>query len=105
MQDAVYYYAVQFLLVCCAYHLAVAANGVERDEKVAADNILLAVVEGDDVGVVVVLQILAVNLKNLLVVAEDIIKVAYGVVVLGCYGTNLALYRWVVECRQVYIFR
>ncbi len=76
VQNTVDDYAVQLLLICRPHHFAVAAHGVERDEKVAADDIILAVVEGDDVGVIVMLQVLAVYLKNLLVVAEYVGNVA-----------------------------
>ena len=40
---------MKFLLVCGTNHFAVAAYGIERNEEVAADDIILAVVEGDDV--------------------------------------------------------
>ena len=54
VEDAVDDDAVQFLVVRLAELLGVGAHGVERDDEVAADGVAFAIVEGDDVGVVVV---------------------------------------------------
>ena len=77
---------MQLLLVCGTYYLAVASHSVERNEEVSAYRVALAVVECDDVGVVVMLQILAVHLKNLLVVAEYVGNVAYLLAILVAIG-------------------
>ena len=64
--------AMQFGIVVSAKKLGVGANGVEADEQVATQFVALAIVEGDDVGIVVVLQVLAVHLQYFLVVTEKI---------------------------------
>ena len=46
--------AMQFGIVVSAKKLRVGANGVEADEQVATQFVALAIVEGDDVGIVVV---------------------------------------------------
>ena len=50
----------------------VGADRIQADEEVAAQAVALAVVESDDVRVVIVLQVLAVHLQDLLVRAEDV---------------------------------
>ena len=45
---------------------------VEADKKVAADNCTLAVVERDDVSILIVLQELAVHTQDFLVIDKDI---------------------------------
>ena len=72
VKDAVYDHAMQFLLICGANLLAVASHGIQRDEKVTTYNILLTIVESDDVGVIVVLQVLTVYLKDLFIIAENV---------------------------------
>ena len=77
VEDAVNDDAVELVVVVLAELPGIGAHGVEADEEVAAHNIALAIVEGDDVGVVVVPQVLAVDLKNLVIVAEDVGHVAH----------------------------
>ncbi len=78
--------AMQLLIVFGGKLLAIAPHGVEADEEVATDDVALGVVEGDDVGVVVVLQELAVDLEDTLVVAEDVAHVAHLLAIGGGYG-------------------
>ena len=72
VQDAVDDDAVQLFVVRAAKLLGIAAHGVERDDDVAIDGVALIVVEGDDVGEIVVAQILAVDFEYLLVVDKEI---------------------------------
>ena len=95
MEDAVDDDAVELFIVGGALLLGIGAHGVEADEEVACDGVFLAgeegivaVVEGDDVGVVVVLQILTVHLKYFFVVAEDVADVPHPLSVGGCHGFN-----------------
>ena len=76
VQDAMDDGAMQLLVVRLAELLGVGAHGVEANEEVARDLIAARIVEGDDVGVVVVLQILPVHLQNLLIRAKDVADVA-----------------------------
>ena len=84
MEYAVYDDTQQLVVVRLAEELGVRAYGVERDDEVAVDDIAVGVVEGDDVGVVVVAEILAVHLENLLVVAEEIAYLSHSSAVRGC---------------------
>ena len=79
---------VQFVEEWCAYLFGVGGNGVERDIDVAIHACARGIIKGDDVGIVVVLKELAIDSKDLLVVAEDIVEVAYRVAVLGCGALN-----------------
>ena len=79
---------VQFVEEWCAYLFGVGGNGVERDIDVAIHACARGIIKGDDVGIVVVLKELAIDSKDLLVVAEDIVEVAYRVTVLGCGALN-----------------
>ena len=79
---------VQFVEEWCAYLFGVGGNSIERDIDVAIHACARGIIKGDDVGIVVVLKELAIDSENLLVVAEDIIEVAYRVAVLGCGALN-----------------
>ena len=72
VQDAVDDDAVQLFVVRTAKLQGIAAHGVEGDDDVAIDGVALIVVEGDDVGEIVVAQILAVDFEYLLVVDKEI---------------------------------
>ena len=75
---------VQFVKERCAYLLGVGCNGFERYVNVAIHACARGIIKGDDVGIVVVLEKLLIDGKDLLVVAEDIVEVAYRVAVLSC---------------------
>ena len=75
---------VQFVEEWCAYLFGVGGNRVERYIDIAVHACARGIIKGDDVGIVVVLEKLLIDGKDLLVVAEDIVEVAYGVAVLSC---------------------
>ena len=66
----------------CAYLLGVGGNGVERYVNIAIHACARGIIKGDDVGIVVVLEKLLIDSKDLLVVAEDIVEVAHRVAIL-----------------------
>ena len=69
--------AVQLVVVLLAKLLGIGAHGVERYHDVAANDARLVVVEGYDVGVIVVAQVLVVYLKYLLVVHKHVAYLAH----------------------------
>ena len=71
-----YHHAVQLLIRLFAKLQGVAPYGIGADEEVAADFVSGGVVKGDDVGVIVMVQILAVYFQYLLIVAKNIGNVA-----------------------------
>ena len=75
VQHAVDENASEFVVKTCAYHLCVRPHGIQRDKDVAVEGVGGGVVEGDDVGVVVVAQELPVYFQLALVGAEDIVDV------------------------------
>ena len=75
---------VQFVKERCAYLFGIGGNRVERYIDVAVHACARGIIKGDDVGIVVVLEKLLIDGKDLLVVAEDIVEVAYGIAVLSC---------------------
>ena len=79
---------VQLVDERCAYLFGIGGNRVERYIDVAIHACARGIIKGDDVGIVVVLKELAIDSKDLLVVAEDIVEVAYRVAVLGCGALN-----------------
>ena len=56
--------AVELVFVGLAEELSIGAHGVETDDKVTADYAALIVIEGNDVGVIVVAEIGVINLEN-----------------------------------------
>ena len=75
---------VQFVKERCAYLLGVGGNGVERYVNIAIHACARGIIKGDDVGIVVVLEKLLIDGKDLLVIAEDIVKFPHRVTILGC---------------------
>ena len=73
---------VQLVDERCAYLFGIGGNRVERYIDVAIHACARGIIKGDDVGIVVVLEKLLIDSKDLLVVAEDIVEVAYGVAIL-----------------------
>ena len=89
MQNAMDDDAVQLLFKGKTKTFGICANGVEADEEVAADEFgTAAVVEGDDVCVVVVLQELTVHAQDFLVVDEDVVDVASATTIGGSNSTD-----------------
>ena len=76
VEHAVHHDPLELLAIGDTIFLCVGAHRVEADEDVAADGVTLAVVEGDDVGVVVVFQELAIDLQYFFIVTKDISQVA-----------------------------
>src|SRR5574344_900523 len=86
MEDAVDDDTMELLVVGRAKLLGSGAHGVETDDKVAIDTVALVVVEGDDVGVVVVTKVFAVDLENLLVVNKHISDFSHLSAIFGSHG-------------------
>jgi hypothetical protein len=51
--------------------LRVFANGIDADEKVPGEDVLFAIIEGDDVGKIVMLEILHVHIQDIIIRAEN----------------------------------
>ena len=68
----------------CAYLFGIGCNGVERYVNIAIHACARSIIKGDDVGIVVVLEKLLIDGENLLIIAEDIVEVAYGIAILSC---------------------
>ena len=73
---------VQLVDERCAYLFGIGGNRVKRYVNVAIHACARGIIKGDDVGIVVVLEKLLIDSKDLLVVAEDIVEVAYGIAIL-----------------------
>ena len=83
VEDAVDDYAAEFAFVGLTNLIGVGGNGFERNEHVAVDLAAAGVVEGDDVGEVVVLQKLPIHLQNFFIAAEDITERADHAIVIS----------------------
>ena len=88
VQNAVDDDAVQFFVIGFAEGFGVGAHGVEADKEVAAHDVVCAIVKRDDVGVVVVVEILAVHFQYLFVIAKDIGHFAHFFAITCSYGFN-----------------
>lgn len=88
VENAVYDYAMEFLLISFTEELCVRAHRIEADKEVAAQEIALAVVEGDNICIIIVLQILAIYLQYLLIVAKHIGHLAYALAIRSRYGAH-----------------
>ena len=73
---------VQLVEERCANLFGVGGNRVERYINIAIHACARGIIKGDDVGIVVVLEKLLIDGENLLIIAEDIVEVAYGIAIL-----------------------
>lgn len=93
VQDAMDDDTMEFTIVGLLELLGIGAHRIERNEQIATDFVPFGIVESDDVCVIVMLQILAVDLEDLLIVAEDIRDLPYPLtMILGDLfhpGTNI----------------
>ena len=67
---------VEFLVIIRVECLGVCPDRIEADEQVTRDLISFRIIEGDDIRVIIVLEILAVYLQYLLVGTEDIADIS-----------------------------
>ena len=72
MEDAVDDDTVQFLVVGTTKLICVSEDRVEGDDDISVQGLSLGVVEGDDVGIIVMAQVLVVHFEDLVVVDEQI---------------------------------
>jgi hypothetical protein len=86
MQNAMDDNSMQLFFIRAAKLFGVESHGVQTDEEVAGNALALAIVERDDVSIVVVLQVLSVHLEYLLVIAEDIGYLSHSLAIAVCHG-------------------
>ena len=73
---------VQLVDERCAYLFGIGGNRVERYINITIHACARGIIKGDNVGIVVVLEKLLIDGKDLLVIAEDIVEIAYGIAIL-----------------------
>jgi hypothetical protein len=78
---------MQFLVIVFVEKVGIRAYRIKRDDKVAMDGVTLVIVEGDDVRIVVVTQILTVNFQDMLVVTEQIAYLPHFLTIRGSHTT------------------
>ena len=86
MQQAVDDDAVQFVQECGTCLLGIGSHRIKGNINIAIYARARGIIKGNDNGIVVVLEKLAIDGQNLLVVAEDVVEFAYRVSVLSGYG-------------------
>ena len=68
----------------CTYLFGVSSHSIQRYIDIPIHARARGIIKGDDVGIVVMLKELLIDSKDLLVVAEDIVKFPHRVTILGC---------------------
>ena len=77
MEKTMDYYTVQLFGKLSSVENGVIADRVDADEKISGKNIPFAIIEGYDVGEVIMLQILHIDIKNIIIGTEDNIHIPY----------------------------
>ena len=72
VQDAVDNHTMEFLVVRFLEQLGIGADSVKRDDEIAIEYLTFTIVEGDDVSIVVVAEVFAVDIKDMLVIDKEI---------------------------------
>lgn len=84
MQQAVDNNTMQLVKKWHTHLLGIGGYRVQRNINIAIHARVRGIIKGDDIGIVVVLEELTINRQNLLIIAEDIVEVAYRVAILRC---------------------
>lgn len=82
VEHAMNEHTVEFVVIVFTQHLGIGAHGIEGDVEVACQHCSCTIIKGDDVGVVVVLEILPISGEYLFVIAEDIVDFSQSAIVL-----------------------
>ena len=77
VQNAMYDHSLQLSVVFCSYSFGIGADRVEGYEHISPEHRPKTIVKSDDVCIIIVIQILAVYLQYLFVIAEDIVSKNY----------------------------
>jgi hypothetical protein len=100
VEYAVYYHAVQFRPIVASQPFGIASYSIQRNEHIAGNSVQPAVVEGYDVGEIIVLEILAVDFNNFFIVAKDIRYIAHRFSEIPGNRVNPAAYQTFVDGRH-----
>lgn len=74
----------QFSIITCADRHRIGRYSVERYEDITLDELAMSVVESNDIGVIIVIEELSVDIENLVVIAKDICNLPdYSIVLTG----------------------
>ena len=88
MKDAMDDDSIEFLLEFGSILYRVFADAVDTDKKITRQLIILAIIEGDDVSEIIMLEILLVYIENIIVRAEDDGDVSYTADLALCYKSK-----------------
>jgi hypothetical protein len=75
VQKAVNYHAVQLVRELGGIEYSVLTDGIDADEKVARKDLSFAIIKGDYIGEIVVLEILHVHVEDIIVGTENDVHV------------------------------
>ena len=59
-------------IVICFKHLGIRTNSIEANEDITTQAVTFTIVKGNDIGIIIMLQVFAVYLQYSLVIAEEI---------------------------------
>jgi hypothetical protein len=104
VKDSVHHHAVEFILELRPVLDGVFTDAVDADEKVSGNLVALAIVKGDDIGVIVVLKELAIDGKDVLVVAEEIAHFAHFLAIRGSHAAYPRRGFALFDFRKGYVF-
>ena len=85
MEHTVNYDTIEFVFVSLTELFCIGANGIERYYYVAIKNVALAIVESNDIGVIVMPKLFVAHFHYLLIVYKPIADFAHLTVVGRCH--------------------
>lgn len=86
----------KFPLVRLSYQFCIRSNGIKADKHISIDLFTTRIIKGNDVGEIIVLQILTIYFNNFFIVTENIVKRTNHAVVVSGYAFNplLNCFKW-----------
>jgi hypothetical protein len=104
MEDTMDDHTVQFFGVLVAKELGIATHRIKADEHVPRDHIPLTLVEGDDIGIVVMIEKVLIGLQDALITTELVAELADTAVIAGSDLTDPVAKDTLSEARLLDVF-
>ena len=102
MQNAVDYDSHQFAPVWLIKLIGIGADSIERYDDITGYSALVGIIESDNVGIVIMIEKLAVDLQYLFVVAEKVAYLPHSPALPGRYVDYPFLDGGKIECGHIH---
>ena len=105
MKYSVYHHARKFFFKCHSVFFGIIGNSVNTNENVTRNHIVFAVIERNNIGIIVMIQILAIDVEKVGIRTKNVIYIAKRFVLVGNEFFNVWLNIEFWEVKLVGVFK